>query len=366
MKRKATKLYWWKDPYDHIGTSEMYLELMRDNLRFHSRYCEDYGNLLRSEGFQPDMIQNEQDLALIPAVPTLFLKKHTMTTVPACNMQITAHSSGTTGVRSFVGFDKTTLKQAERMVGGFFRHHRLISLLPANYVILGRRPEKGQVPGAYKTLMGATKLAPAASLVYMDGLADRKITKVLDRYAKQNMPVRLLGFPAYLNGLLKVLQEKEIRYRFPKGSRILMGGGFKQHAAENRSEADLLQRIQYYLGIDAAFVHEFFSLVEHPVPYCKCSRGYFHVPVYSRVIIRDSISLKPLPYGKAGLLNLISPLVYSMPLGSVITDDFAVLYQGGTCKCSNPAPYFKWLGRAGIMDIRTCAAQAVSREGGNL
>lgn len=366
MKRRAEQLYGWKDPYDHEGTSEMYLDLMRDNLRFHGRYCEDYRKLLQSEGIRPEMIRRERDLALIPAVPTVYYKRHTMASVAPKKMRITAHSSGTSGVRSFVGFDGTTLKRAGWMVGRFFRYHRLISLRPVNYVILGSKPEPGQMAGAFKTLKGATKLAPAASMEYMDGIAGRGIVKVLERYAKQGMPIRMLGFPAYLNGLLKTLQAGGIRYRFPKGSRILMGGGFKQHAGAGCSEQDLLRRIRYYLGIDVTHVHEFFSLVEHPVPYCKCSAGYFHVPIYSRAIIRDSVSLEPLPYGQAGLLNLVTPLVHSMPLGSVITDDFAVLYQGGTCKCKNPAPYFKWLGRAGVDDIRTCAAQAVSREGGGL
>lgn len=366
MNRRAERLYGWKDPYDHEGTSAMYLELMRDNLRFHGRYCENYEKLLRSEGVRPEMILGERDLALIPAVPTVYYKRQTMVSVAPEEMRITAHSSGTGGARSFVGFDKITLRRAGWMVGRFFRHHRLISLRPVNYVMLGSKPEPGQTAGAFKTLKGAAKMAPAASMEYMDGIADRGMVKVLDRYTQQGLPIRLLGFPAYLNGLLNTLQAGGKRYRFPKGSRILMGGGFKQHAGAGDSEQDLLRRVRYYLGIKEDHVHEFFSLVEHPIPYCKCSEGYFHVPVYSRAMIRDCVSLEPLPYGQAGLLNLVSPLVHSMPLGSVITDDFAVLHQGGTCRCKNPAPYFKWLGRAGVDDIRTCAAQAVSREGGSL
>ena len=38
------------------------------------------------------------------------------------------------------------------------------------------------------------------------------------------------------------------------------------------------------LGIEKEkTVTSFFSAVEHPLPYCKCVKGHFHVPIYSRV-----------------------------------------------------------------------------------
>ena len=49
--------------------------------------------------------------------------------------------------------------------------------------------------------------------------------------------------------------------------------------------------------------------VEHPIFYNTCPRHHFHVPIYSRVLIRDPATLEPLPMGQVGLVNLISPLI---------------------------------------------------------
>ncbi len=68
-------------------------------------------------------------------------------------------------------------------------------------------------------------------------------------------------------------------------------------------------------------------------------------------------------------MNLITPMMTSMPFTSVMTDDVAVMYPGEACPCGIKAPYFEVLGRAGLADIKTCAAGAaellnVRREAG--
>ncbi len=92
--------------------------------------------------------------------------------------------------------------------------------------------------------------------------------------------------------------------------------------------------------------------------YTDCKNHNFHVPSYSRVIIRDVNTLKPLGLEEVGLLNLVSPLMVSMPLNSIITDDLAILHSGEKCGCGNNAPYFELLGRAGVQDLKTCAVAA--------
>jgi hypothetical protein len=112
------------------------------------------------------------------------------------------------------------------------------------------------------------------------------------------------------------------------------------------------------LGIPRENCLEFFSAVEHPLPYCKCKHGHFHVPVYSRAIIRDVDSLLPVQNGTPGILSFVSPLVNSMPLVSLMTDDLAVLQSGEACGCGIQTPYFELLGRANARGIHTCAATA--------
>ena len=103
---------------------------------------------------------------------------------------------------------------------------------------------------------------------------------------------------------------------------------------------------------------EFYGAVEHHILYCDCIHHHFHVPVYSRVIIRDVHSLEPVENGTPGLVNLLTPMVKATPILSVMTDDLGVLHEGGECGCGNPSPYLEILGRIGLRDIKTCAAGA--------
>ncbi|MGL5436535.1 MAG: acyl-protein synthetase [Lachnospiraceae bacterium] len=366
MNQVERKLYSWKAPYDHNGSSGLFLQAVRNNLVFHQKHCESYRQLMRAENFSPGVIRSEADLFRIPAIPTVYYKHHTMLSVAKKELKIRALSSGTSGRRSFVGFDADTCMRAKHMLAHFFCWNQLVSAIPANYLILGVKPEKGQQAGAYKTLSGATKLAPAVRIEYTGNHTAHQIIAILERYQQQRLPVRILGFPVFLEQLLHVLEQADRTFHFVQGSKIIIGGGFKQQAGTVRDEKSMQQRVRNYLNISGSQVFEFFSLVEHPIPYRKCRAGHFHVPVYSRVLIRDSDTLEPLGYGKPGLLNLITPLVNSMPLVSVITDDFAAAYPEGSCRCGNPAPYFKWIGRAGVDDIRTCAAQAAAQSGGKL
>ncbi len=364
MKTAAQKLFSYQNPYDHKGSSKLFLQAVQRSLMFHQEHCKSYRTLLAAEKITAESIRGEASLHLIPAIPTVYYKHHTMFSTDKKKMKIRAFSSGTSGSRSFVGFDAETCHLAGMMLVRFFSWHRLVSFLPANYLILGIAPEKGQQIGAYKTLQGAMKLAPAAHVEYVGSLTDKQLLQVLKRYEREKLPVRILGFPAFLDMLLDMIDRNGSHFNLSKRSKILIGGGYKTQKAAVHDEKQRNKRIHTSLGISRSQCNEFFSAVEHPIPYWKCQAGHFHVPIYSRVIVRDSKTLKPVDFGQPGLLNLITPLVQSMPLISVVTDDFAAAYPGGTCKCGNPAPYFKWLGRAGVDDIRTCAAHVTSRSGG--
>ena len=112
------------------------------------------------------------------------------------------------------------------------------------------------------------------------------------------------------------------------------------------------------LGIQEAHINEFFGAVEHPIFFNACKEHHFHIPVYSRVIIRDVNTLEPLPMGKVGLINLISPLLRATPATSVMTDDLGYLTPGEECGCGLRSPYLTILGRVGLAEIQTCAAGA--------
>ena len=112
------------------------------------------------------------------------------------------------------------------------------------------------------------------------------------------------------------------------------------------------------MNIDEKNIVEFFGAVEHPILYTDCEYHHFHVPVYSKVVIRDPETLEPLKYGQTGLVNLITPICKATPILSIMTDDLGILHDGKNCPCGVKSPYLEIVGRVAPQDIKTCAAGA--------
>jgi phenylacetate-coenzyme A ligase PaaK-like adenylate-forming protein len=345
------------------------METVKENIAFHEKNCAGYAAILKAQGFDPARLSSEDDLYKIPVIPTLYFKRNRLFSIADDKMVIHATSSGTKGLQSRVCFDRKSLNYGVVMMYRFFSYHHVVSLMPTNYIVLNYPPRDSDNTGAVQTAYGTTKFAPALHREYAlkhneeDGALNfYGVQKALIRYAKQGFPVRFVGFPAYMYFLAGILKEKGISLRLNKNSKILLGGGWKQFEEIDRE--DFYARIEETLGLRKENCLEFFSAAEHPLPYCKCENGNFHVPIYSHVIVRDVKTLLPLKNGEEGLLNFISPLVWSMPLTSVLTDDLGVLHDGAECACGIGTPYFELRGRANVRQIKTCATAASELLGG--
>ncbi len=361
------RLFSWRDPYDIAGTEALFVQAVKENISHHRACCLEYDKLVNHAKSNEKALSDGASLCEIPVLPTFFLKKKPLYSMDPMRGPIRATSSGTNGIVSRAAFDAGSLKRGYRMVRRVFHFHGLTARLPVRYLVLGYQPSPRNTMGAAQTAYGVTKLFPALSRDYAlkdDGQAYRlDIPGLMDcvkRYAGGRAPVWLVGFPAYCHALLSLMEHEGLSVTLPKGSKILLGGGWKAAALEKADMASLRGMAKERLGIGVGDCKEFFSAVEHPVAYCDCSRHHLHVPIYSRVIVRDCETLAPLPYGKPGLLSFITPLVDSMPLTCVMTDDLAVLHPAEECGCGINSPYFTLLGRADLSGIETCAAGAAS------
>lgn len=360
-----SKLYRYPDVYDHDGTDQLFAEAVRGNVAVHYRHCGEYRRILKAAGFRPEDIAGIEDLHKVPPIPTLFFKSHPIKTVKDKSMLIKATSSGTQGMKSQMGFDAKSLLFGLEMAVKVLGYHGLFSAVPANYMIMGYQPTPSNQTVIAKTQGISTCFAPALhreyALVWSDGeyrINFEGLRKAVKSYAASPFPVRIIGFPSYTWFFLKELEKEKVSVRLPKKSLLLLGGGWKQFYKEEVDKAELYRLAEKTLGIEEWQIREFFGAVEHPALYCTCKNHHFHVPVYSRVIIRDVKTLEPVGYDKPGLLNLITPMAESMPLVSVITDDLGILRRGGDCGCGIAAPYFEIIGRVGMEGIKTCAAGA--------
>lgn len=364
MKKKyVRKLFNTKHPYDTINTTELFVNAMRENAIFHYNHSKEYKQILDSASFDPSSITSMSDLERLPFIPTLYLKNHQLFSKPLWKMPIKATSSGTSGKKSKIGLDVPSLWRGFKMIKRLFSYHKLWSIRPVTYIIFGYEPNRKNQAGITKTAKGFTYIAPAKKRIYAIRYTKDGYVVDLDRIkqafidaSKKRTPVRTIGFPAYTYFLLKEMKAEGIKLKLPKGSKITVGGGWKQFYAEKVDKQEFYSLVKEVLGVEDYDCVEFFGAVEHPVLYTDCRHHHFHIPAYARVIIRDVDTFHSLPNGQMGLVNLLTPMVDASPLLSVMTDDLGILHDH--CECGLESPWLEIIGRVGIKDITTCAAGA--------
>jgi len=362
MKHRR-KLFLTKDIYNLPPTDQTFVDAMRDNISFHMNHCQAYKEILDSFGFGLDDLNGIDDLWNIPPLPTSYLKNKTMLSKPYDKLLIRTTSSGTGGKKTLSGYDKSSGLCALSMALKVLRFHHLISIRRTNYIVLGVRPDKNNQTATAKALTYFTILAPAKKIVYAVKIVDGAyrvdidhLVEAIQTFAREGRPVRIIGFPAYFKLFLAELAARGIKLQLHPNSKVLLGGGWKTFFAEEISKEALFAMAHETLDISRQNFKDHFSTAEHPVNYVACEENHFHVPVFSRVIIRDVTTLKPVGKGIPGVLNLISPILSSAPYGSIITDDIAVLRDN--CSCGIESPYVDIIGRIGLSNLRTCTQQA--------
>ena len=409
------KLFRHRDPYDLKGTDELFVKAARENCAYAYKHCPGYKAILDDAGFSPERLQSPEDLAELPFLPTALFKRRRLFSMPRRRLPCVVTSSGTSGRASEIGFSLGDLWAGLKMVLHICRLRRLISLRPCHYVVFGYQPRLRNRKGVSWTAFGVTLFAPALSRTYAlrwrrhvsaptscsgahqcatgtatsggrhpstgleagppplqagevkaaptagegDYVLDLgAVQDAIVRHSSSRFPLRFMGFPAYAWFLMKRMDEQGVYVQLPKGSKLMLGGGWKQFYAEQVDKSEFYALAKRVLGLDDRDIIEFYGAVEHPIFYNDCERHHFHVPIYSRVLIRDPVSLRPVPNGTPGLVNLITPMDIGTPLLSVMTDDLGILHDAAECGCGLDAPWLEILGRVGLQDIKTCAAGA--------
>jgi len=357
------KLFLSKEIYNLPPTDQIFVKAMKDNITFHMKNCREYKEILDGFDFDLKKLKSIEDLWKIPSLPTSYLKNNTLLSKPYDKLLIKTTSSGTGGKKTLSGYDKSSGLCALSMALKVLCHHKLISFRRTNYIILGVKPDKNNQTATAKALTYFTILAPAKQIEYAVQIINGEyqvdidhLINAIKKFCKEEKPVRIIGFPAYFKLFLTELADRGIMLNLHKNSKVLLGGGWKTFFAEEISKEALFSMANDTLGIQRQNFKDHFSAAEHPINYVACENNHFHVPVFSRVIIRDVNTLKPAENGTPGLLNLITPILSSAPYGSIITDDIAVLRDD--CGCGIQSPYIDIIGRVGLSNIRTCTQQA--------
>jgi phenylacetate-coenzyme A ligase PaaK-like adenylate-forming protein len=366
--RQIEKLCLSKNPYDQKASDDpLFVDAMKENISWHAEHSELYRNLLKEKGISPGKWSGQ--LEELPFIFANFFKKYEVLSIPKEDVFLHLTSSGTTGQKSQIFFDEWTIRSAQEMVDRIFDYYGWITPdSPCNYLLYTYEPEEGSKLGTAYTDNFLCKYAPVSRVTYaLKSLGKGKghkfdafgVVRALQEYAEEGLPVRILGFPSFFHFTLKLLRDQEIGpLKLHPESLTFFGGGWKGHQDKAISKRDLYREATELLGIPDHRLRDGFGSVEHCVPYIECANHNFHVPVYSRVLIRDVETLKSLPNGQTGYLNFISPYITSVPANNVLMGDLAIKHSGDECGCGLSNDYFEIIGRAGLAAGKSCAISA--------
>ena len=361
-----------KDPFFTGQQADaLFVAAMREVTAWHAEHSPFYRGVLAQS--HVGSLESVDDLAKLPLIPADYFKTHDVLSIAREQVAVNFTSSGTTGQKSQMFFDARSLAAGQRMVDDVFAHFgwQTPETL-TNYLLYSYETESESQVGTVYTDNFLCKYAPAN-----ESFAAIRLTKSgakaeqdfefdvfgcirqLESYQSQGRPVRIFGFPAFLYFTLRRMRElRRPALSLPPSSLVILGGGWKGHAGAAIPKDKLYELVQEQLGLEPNRIRDSFGAVEHGIPYMECAKHAFHVPTWSRVVIRDVRTLKPLPLGEVGFLNFLTPFNTASPAHSLMMGDLAVLHDGSSCGCGIQTPYFEILGRAGTSKNRSCALAA--------
>ncbi|NOY23296.1 MAG: acyl-protein synthetase [Acidobacteria bacterium] len=343
---------------------ETFLGAVREALRFHYENCSAYGRLCDNGGFNPEELKSEEDFPRIPHIMVNAFKWYTLQSVPDDEIAFEFTSSGTSGQKSHILWDEESKRRQSMMREKIMKSLGLVSENKVNYLVFAYSPEVSGKKGAAYAQQMYTTFAPAAEKFFAiraDGSGvpffdvEGAIEK-LNEFASSDIPARLIGFPAFIHETLEEMKGKGIKLALPAESLVITAGGWKDKEEKKIPIEVFREELSGLLGIGEDRMRDVYGFVEHGVPYVTCSKGHFHVPIYSRAYARKPGSLEVLDYGEKGLLHVISPYNLAQPALSVLSTDYVRIRKG--CGCGIETDYIELAGRAGVKKHQGCAITA--------
>ncbi len=359
------KLFELKEAVNHTPNSDkIFLDATKEAWKFHYANNEVYKKICDSEEFNIQKIKTLDDLSLIPHLMVDVFKWYELLSIKKEDISVTFTSSGTSGQKSHISWDEGSHQRQDMMRTKIMQSYGLESDEEVNYLIFAYAPEVSESKGAAHAHQMYTTFAPAKEKFFAIHADEnhkatfdvKECVAKLEEFSRSGLPLRVVGFPAFIYQALEYLKENSIKLEFIEDSLMIIAGGWKNMSDNEISPVEFASLSSTYLNIDADSIRDIFGFVEHGVPYITCESGHFHVPIYSRAFARKPGSLELLKEGEKGLLQVVSPYNYAQPAISILATDYVAIHSG--CSCGRDGQYIELMGRAGLKKHEGCAITA--------
>ena len=363
--RYIDKLFEVKDALNHTRQSnQLFFEAMKEAFFYHYKNNSVYKNICDNENFDIKSIEGYDDLYKIPHIIVDAFKWHDLLCVDKSKVVATFTSSGTSGQKSHISWDEASKKRQGKMRENIIKSYGLKNDKAVNYLIFAYSPKVSEGKGAAHAHQMYSTFAPSNKKFFAidadeNGKAhfsEEQSVKHFEEFSKDDVPLRVIGFPAFIYDTLLYMKKEDIKFTFSKESLIIIAGGWK--SAQNRAIPfdEFCSLTEEFLGIESSQIRDVYGFVEHGVPYITCEHNHFHIPIYSKAYARKPGTLEVLPNGQKGLLQVLTPYNYAQPNLSILATDYAIIHSN--CPCGIEGEYIELKGRAGLKKHEGCAISA--------
>ena len=347
-----------------VDEKHKYLLLaVMEALSSHYERCQLYRNWCNKKHFDPK--QPIAKLADIPFLPVNIFKRLSLQSIDDTNILKVLKSSGTSSqVPSQVPLDRITRDRQMRVLVNSLKY--IIGEQRRPFIVFDVKPSQNQSTSAELSarVAGLRGYLMAASRTYYvlksnNGIPELDIdalTSAINEIKANNENLCFLGYTFVLyQYVIRVLAAKGISFNLPESTLLLHFGGWKKLEAHKISKPLLNSTIADVFGLASSRVCDIYGFTEQlGVIYPDDPEGIKRTPVYAEVLVRDPITLRLLPDGETGLLEFISPVPYSYPGVTVLTDDMGKIVSRKPAINGWTGTGFEIIGRAKNAEIRGC------------
>lgn len=317
--------------------------------------------LFKRKGIDPQTFDFRKDIELLPFVMVNIFKHYELKSVPDEKIVLTLGSSGTSGQRSQIFLDQTSLSRVKKMAFNIHAELGLCSEQAYNYLCFTYDPRQANDLGTAFTDELLTSFTGKNEVYYTFQMKDgtfqyneNETIAKLHEFQNSTLPTRILGFPAFL---YELISKHRLKLELGVDSWVQTGGGWKSKAGQQVGKKTFRELVSTSFGIPTTNIRDMFGMVEHGVPYVDDKSGRLRIPNYARVLIRDPQTLKVMKPNETGLIQFISSYLTSFPSSSLLTTDW------GSVHYDEFGAYLEIKGRAGTTKNKGCALKALEMMG---
>ena len=342
-------------PYSTARTEKraLYAGLLTGLTQFHRERCPEYGRLLDALGCPAHM---DCTVESTPMLPVSLFKELELRSIPEGEVFKTITSSGTTGQRvSRIFLDGATSACQQQalcqIMSDFLGERRLPFLvLDSRQVLRNRAMFSARGAGILGFSIFGTR--PCYALDEHMELDLDGVRAFLEEH--QGETIFLFGFTFIIwKHVVRALEERGERLDIPNGI-LVHGGGWKKLAKEAVSAEKFRDGLREVCGI--LDVRNYYGMAEQTgCIYMECECGHLHVSSYSDVLIRNMEDFSCCKNGTEGVIQVLTPMAWSYPGHSVLTEDKGMIVGEDDCPCGRKGKYIKITGRIPKAEIRGCS-----------